>query len=120
MAEHDGKPAIYVDQAEGLKRVMHNTALYVRLLNKFKIDFDTKVGDLVAAASAGDYEKAQVLAHTLKGTAANLSLTELFKQSLEVETQIKNKAPDPESLERIKACFDETLAAIDMVLQQYG
>jgi HPt (histidine-containing phosphotransfer) domain-containing protein len=118
MAEYNGEPALYVDQSEGLKRVMNNAALYVKLLRKFKTDM--KLDDLVSAAGAGNYESAQVLVHTLKGTAANLSLTELFRQSLEVETQIKNKALRPDALERIQACFDETLAAIDRVIKHYG
>ena len=117
MAEHNGKPTLYMDQAEGLRRVMNNVKLYIKLLNKFRVDM--KVDDLVAAASAGDYENARILVHTLKGTSANLSLTELFKQSIEVETQIKNKALNPEALERIKVCFDETLDAIDRFIKQY-
>ncbi|MDR2485826.1 MAG: Hpt domain-containing protein [Treponema sp.] len=108
---------IYVDQKEGLKRVMNNTKLYVKLLNKFKTDI--KLDGLITAAEAGDYEKAQILTHTLKGTAGNLSLAELFKQSLDLENQIKTKALQPGSLQHIKACFDNTLAAIDTVIKQY-
>jgi HPt (histidine-containing phosphotransfer) domain-containing protein len=118
MAENKEGALIYVNQEEGLKRIMNNAKLYVRLLNKFKVDIN--VGDLITTVEAGDYEKAQVLAHTVKGTAANLSLTELFKQSFDLETQIKNKEVKPGSLQAIKVCFDQTIAAIDAVIKQYG
>lgn len=118
MAEHTEGAVIYVNQEEGLKRVMNNAKLYVRLLNKFKTDIN--VEELIAAAEAGDYKKAQGLAHTVKGTAANLSFIELFKQSLDLETQIKGKAVQPGALQGIKACFDQTIAAIDAVIKQYG
>ena len=121
MAENIGEinGVVYVDQTEGLNRLMRNTKLYVKLLNKFKVDFASKLDTLFNALEAGNNEEARVLAHTLKGTAANLSLTELYKQSLELESQINNKAVNPESLKSIKTCFDTTFTAIDMVVIQY-
>ncbi|MDR2536177.1 MAG: Hpt domain-containing protein [Treponema sp.] len=110
---------VYVDQAEGLKRVMQNIKLYVKLLNKFKVDFNSKPDELIAAVEDNNYVQAQGIAHTLKGTAANLSLTELYKQSLDVETQIKSGAVNPESLQHIKTCFDNTVTSIDTVIKQY-
>ncbi|MDR2068387.1 MAG: Hpt domain-containing protein [Spirochaetaceae bacterium] len=109
---------VYVNMEEGLKRVVNNNKLYVKLLNKFKVD--TNSAELLTTVQAGEYEKAQVMAHTIKGIAANLSLTELFKQSLELETQIKNRAVSPGIQESFKACFNETLTAIDKVIEQYG
>jgi HPt (histidine-containing phosphotransfer) domain-containing protein len=107
---------VYINEEEGKKRVMNNGKLYAKLLTKFKTD--TNLSDLVAFASAQDWEKAQTAAHTIKGIAGNLSLTELFNQSLDVETQIKAKSLKPESLESIKACFTETLSAIEKVIAQ--
>ena len=108
---------VYINEEEGKKRVMNNGKLYARLLTKFKTD--TNLNDLVAFVEAQDWEKAQGAAHTIKGIAANLSLTELFNQSLDVETQIKGKSIKPESLESLKICFTETLAAVDKVIAQY-
>jgi HPt (histidine-containing phosphotransfer) domain-containing protein len=75
---------------------------------------------LTASAEAQDWEKAQAAAHTIKGIAANLSLTELFNQSLDIETQIKEKSLKPGSLEKTQLCFTETLAAVDKVIAQYA
>jgi len=105
---------IYINEEEGKKRVMNNGKLYARLLTKFKTD--TNLNDLVAFAGAQDWEKAQGAAHTIKGIAANLSLTELFNQSLDVETQLKGKSLKPESLELLKNCFTDTLIHVEEVI----
>ena len=107
---------LYINEEEGKKRVLNNGKLYAKLLTKFKAD--SNLNDLVAFAGAQDWEKAQAAAHTIKGIAANLSLTELFNQSLDVETQIKGKSLKPESLESLKVCFSETLVAIEKVIAQ--
>jgi HPt (histidine-containing phosphotransfer) domain-containing protein len=104
---------IYLDFSDGVKRVMNNAKLYVKLLGKFRDD--TKIDDLEAAVAAGDFEKAQGAAHTIKGVAGNLALTELFKQSLELETQIKAKTVDPNQMEVVKTVFETTLLEIDKV-----
>jgi len=109
---------VYVNEEEGKKRVMNNGKLYAKLLTKFKTD--TNLVDLITSAGAQDWEKAQAAAHTIKGIAANLSLTELFNQSLDVETQFKGKSLKPESLESLKTCFTETVAAVDNVIVKYA
>ena len=109
---------VLVNVAEGLKRVMNNGKLYTRLLVKFKDDPNLK--ELEAALEAEDMEKAKTSVHTLKGLAANLSLTELFKQSLELETQIKAGSVDSDQLTILKDVFAQTLAEIDKVVAQYG
>jgi HPt (histidine-containing phosphotransfer) domain-containing protein len=110
--------AVYVDFAEGVKRVMNNAKLYVKLLTKFKTD--TKLDDLEAALAAGEMEKAQAAAHTVKGVAANLSLTALFTQVLELETQIKAKSPKPEQVKTVKTVFAATLQEVDKVIAANG
>ncbi|MDR0473818.1 MAG: Hpt domain-containing protein [Treponema sp.] len=108
---------IYINEEEGLKRLMNNSKLYAKLLAKFKADVN--LDNLIAFANNQDWEKAQAAAHTIKGTAGNLSLTELFNQSLNVETQIKGKSLDPKSLENLKKCFSETLICIEEVIAKY-
>ena len=109
---------VYINEEEGKKRVMNNGKLYAKLLTKFKTD--TNLDDLVSFAGAQDWEKAQSAAHTIKGIAANLSLTELFNQSLDVETQIKGKSLRPGSLENLKICFAETLVQVEKVIANYA
>jgi HPt (histidine-containing phosphotransfer) domain-containing protein len=109
---------VYIDFADGAKRVMNNTKLYVKLLTKFKND--TRLDDLEAAIAAKDMEKARSAAHTLKGLSANLSLMELNKQSLALETQIKGGAADPAQLNAVKSSFARTLQEIDKVISENG
>ena len=109
---------VYVDFDGGIKRVMNNAKLYVKLLTKFKND--TKLDDLETAIAEGDLEKAKAAAHTLKGVAANLSLAELFKQCLELETQVKAGTVDPNQMETVKAVFTATLQEVDKVVAEHG
>ena len=107
---------VYINKEDGLKRVMGNEKLYIKLLTKFKTD--TKLNDLLNFADEQDWENAQSAAHTIKGIAANLSLVELFNQSLEVETQLKNKSLKNETIENLKTCFAATLVAVEKVITQ--
>ncbi|MDR2110791.1 MAG: Hpt domain-containing protein [Spirochaetaceae bacterium] len=109
---------VYIDTEDGLKRLVGNTKLYVKLLNKFKVEADLE--GILSALRGGDYEDAQVKAHTLKGIAANLSLKELFLQTQKLEAQIKNKSVDPEMPGTIRACYGETVQYVDKVTARYG
>jgi len=108
---------VYINEEEGRKRVMNNGKLYAKLLTKFKDE--TNLNEFKGFVEAEDWEKAQGAAHTIKGIAANLSLTELFNQSLDVETQIKGKSLNPESFEKLQACFSETLIEVEKVIAHY-
>jgi HPt (histidine-containing phosphotransfer) domain-containing protein len=108
---------VYVDEAGGIKRLMNNTELYAKLLAKFKNE--NNLDDLNNCLAAGDLEKARVAAHTIKGTTGNLSLTALYQQSLELETQIKNKSVNQEAADSFNRIFALTMAEIDKVLAKY-
>jgi HPt (histidine-containing phosphotransfer) domain-containing protein len=111
---------VYINVEEALKRVMNNGKLLARLLTKFKTDNVNLLEETCGFVAAGDYEKAKVSIHTLKGIAANLAFTELYKQTVELEAQIKNGSANPDTQERVKKCFAETLVHIDEVIAQYG
>jgi HPt (histidine-containing phosphotransfer) domain-containing protein len=107
---------VYINFADGVRRVMNNTKLYIKLLGKFKND--TRLDDLETAIAEGDMEKARNSAHTIKGLAANLSLMELYKQSLALETQIKAGAPESAQLNTVKTAFAKTLQEIEKVITE--
>jgi HPt (histidine-containing phosphotransfer) domain-containing protein len=109
---------VLVNTEEGLKRIMNNTKLYVKLLVKFKEDVN--FSGLEAALASGENSKAQVCAHTLKGTAANLSLTELHKQTLEIETQIKSGSINPQQINVVKDIYNQTIKEVDKVISSYA
>jgi len=105
---------IYINAEEGKRRVMNNEKLYAKLLTKFKAD--TNIVDFFAFADAQDWDKAQASIHAVKGLAANLSLTELFNQSIKVEAQVKEGSLTPDNVENLKACFAETLIHVEKVI----
>ncbi|MDR1211316.1 MAG: Hpt domain-containing protein [Spirochaetaceae bacterium] len=108
----------YIDLEEGLKRVMNNKKLYVKLLGKFKDE--TRLDELLADIAGGSMESARIKAHTLKGVSANLSLKRLFLKVQELEAQIKEGRADPAMVETVKTVFSRTLEDIEKVIAQYG
>jgi len=109
---------VYVNFADGLKRMMNNPKLYVKLLTKFRDG--TKLDALEDAFAKGDKEKLLGEAHTLKGIAANLSLAELSAKCFELEAKAKEGVLDPERVETLKTVFDATLQEIDRVIAENG
>jgi HPt (histidine-containing phosphotransfer) domain-containing protein len=109
---------IYINVEEGLKRVISNSRLYVKLLGKFKDDLS--FNEIKEAIKDGDMAKAQSATHTLKGLTANLSLTELYKQCMELESQIKAGSLQEGQLNIVADVYDKTLLEIDRVIAQYA
>jgi HPt (histidine-containing phosphotransfer) domain-containing protein len=109
---------VYVDQEDGKKRVMNNGKLYAKLLTKFRDE--TKIEPIFAALDAGNYEEAQSLTHTLKGVSANLSIKELNLKVVELESQIKAKSVNPDTIEEVKTVFAATLPEIEKVILENG
>ncbi|MCL2600394.1 MAG: Hpt domain-containing protein [Treponema sp.] len=110
--------AVYVNCAEGIKRMMNNPKLYMRLLAKFKLD--TKLDALEAAFGSGDVDKIHIEVHTLKGLAGNLSLQELSRQCIELEDEVKAGKQDQSRMDAVKAAFAATMREIDKVIAENG
>jgi HPt (histidine-containing phosphotransfer) domain-containing protein len=108
----------YVDVKEGTKRVMNNTKLFAKLLGKFKED--KSITELEAALNNGDLEKAHASAHTLKGIAANLSLPKLHKKCVEIESEIKAGAVNPDHIATVKDIHSQTVTEVDKVIAEYA
>ncbi|MCL2759072.1 MAG: Hpt domain-containing protein [Treponema sp.] len=109
---------VYVNIEDGTKRVMNNIKLYIKLLIKFKDD--PNMCGIEAALAEGDMEKAQIAAHTVKGLTANLSLTELYKQCLELESQIKARSLNPDQLGIVKGVYSKTIEEIEKVVASHA
>lgn len=109
---------IYVDVEEGLKRVLNNKQLYIKLLKKFKDT--TNLNELADAIHTNDLTSAKEKVHTMKGLSANLSLTKLFLKTQELENKIKEGIADKASMKSLQDTFDETLIYIDKVIEEDG
>jgi len=109
---------VYIDVEDGSKRVMNNTKLYAKLLTKFKDDATLK--EIHSTLEAGDMAAAQIATHTFKGLTANLSLTELYKQCVELEDQIKSGSFKSEQLSLVDETYARTITEIDKVVEKYA
>lgn len=95
--------------AEGVGRVVNNRALYGKLLVRFAetmADSPEKIHTLLAE---GAREDAHRLAHTVKGSAANLSANALAESARLVEAAIAEKQPVDSELEAMRAVLKQTL-----------
>jgi HPt (histidine-containing phosphotransfer) domain-containing protein len=116
-APQRSSPAI-LDTHDGLERVMGNRVLYARMLKRFHTEyltFPTTLQDLLAN---GETERAQRLAHTLKGAAGMIGALALHVQAGVLEIAIagasESHTEEFAKLEReLGAAFDALLAALD-------
>ena len=105
--------ALGVDIDDGMKRLMNNEGLYKRMLGLFvktlksqyvPVDFD-----------AADFTEAIEKAHSIKGTAGNLSITPLYEAYNEILTLLRTGKPEEARpiLERIIPVQNEIMACIE-------
>ncbi len=66
-----------VNVADGLKRVAGNRRLYRDLLGQFAAKEGNAAAQISNALEAGDFKLAERIAHTVKGVAGNIGITEV-------------------------------------------
>lgn len=81
-----------VDVSTALKRFMGDEALYRRFLEKFLND--PNYSNLFLNLEQKNYEQAFRCAHTVKGVAANLGLTSMYKAVAEMTELLRDKTAD--------------------------
>ena len=82
-----------LDIQGGLDRVGGNTGLYFQLLDRFRADYSEISTEIRNAWDADDPALAQRLAHTVKGVAGNVGLTDLHQAAAALEATLKSDAP---------------------------
>ena len=105
----------YVNAEEGVGRLKGNKVIYKTLLKSYQkntyweqLKNDIESGDLVAAERT---------AHTIKGMAGNLSLTELFNIATVLDEQLKGGVDYRENYEKLGVATEKTLEYIDIVIE---
>lgn len=78
------------DLNEFLERVQNDRALLLELLDIFIDDFQQKRKTIDQAVISKDYEQLKRLAHSVKGSAANISAKSLRTVFTQFETMAKN------------------------------
>jgi HPt (histidine-containing phosphotransfer) domain-containing protein len=108
-----------VDSTDGLKRVAGNKRLYVELLAQFaekQGDSSIQIGD---ALKTGDRKLAERIAHTLKGVAGNIGITEIQSAAARVEKAIREEDPGvSRSLEQLGSLLASQVRAIHEALPE--
>jgi len=79
----------HMDVADGVKRVMNNMTLYMKLLGKFK---GREMADTILnAIKLMNFDDIATATHALRGTAANLSFPNVYRITSEIEEIAKSK-----------------------------
>lgn len=81
-----------LDAQSALKRLGGNTALYHKLLDRFRGTYTPDAAALAAALETGDLASAEREAHTLKGLAGSLGADALQSAAAELEHTCKSGA----------------------------
>jgi len=74
-----------IDVASALPRVAGNKKLYVKLLRHVAAESPSTKEKLAAAIAEGNADQVRELAHSLKGSSANLSITEVVAAAEKLE-----------------------------------
>ncbi|MEG2173201.1 MAG: Hpt domain-containing protein [Desulfovibrionaceae bacterium] len=99
-----------LDIDEGVSRVVNNRNLYGKLLLRFAETMGDAPDKIAALMAQNSCEEAVRLAHTVKGSAANLSAHALAEAAREVEVALRQSEPMEERLQNMRGVLDTTLA----------
>ena len=79
-----------VDVADGLERLQGNKRVYIKLLKSFIQHHQHARQDIDQAMEAEDYNKVAAIAHTIKGAAANLSITAVAASASQLQEKARS------------------------------
>ena len=97
----------HMDIVDGVKRVMNNKSLYMKLLGKFK---GREMADVVLnAIKAMNFDDIAAATHALRGTAANLSFPNVYKITSELEEAAKSN----QDCSHFSTVLDEAVNALE-------
>jgi PAS domain S-box-containing protein len=106
-----------INLADGLKRVAGNRRLYRDLLGQFAARHGDAAAEISTALKGGDLKLAERIAHTVKGAAGNIGITEVqsLAQKLE-ETLGDGEGKTSELLAEFTSLMDAQVHAIERAL----
>jgi len=121
-ADRGGLPKIPgIETEKSLGRMMGNEDLYIKLLRLFAREQCTSARKIRSALDINDYRTAELLAHTLKGSAATIGAVEVQHGSEELENAIRGKETAgrlTEAVQRLESLLTDTIARIDKGLAE--
>jgi len=110
-----------LDARQGLKVLNGHLAAYLRLLRRYTVEHDGDMVRLRERMAQGDRDEARRLAHTLKGSSANLGVSGVRKLAANLEAALK-EGRDAADIERLAGTLEGELrrliAAIRLALPE--
>lgn len=108
------------DEQALLKRSLGKEKLMRSLIAMFLKSTPNQVEELGKACAGSDTEQVRMLAHTIKGGAANLSALRVQQSALELEEQAKQGATGdyPKTFLQLKTHFDEAIATLEKYINE--
>ena len=97
-----------IDIVDGLRRVAGNRRLYRSLLEQFVVKHADAEVEVAQALKSGDRQRAERLAHTLKGVAGNIGIGHVQSAAAKVEKAIREN----------DTSADEAIAELRSVLRR--
>ncbi len=97
---------------DGVARVVNNRGLYAKLLGRFADSLADAPDKIAEAVAAGNLEDAQMQAHTVKGTAANLGAEVLAEAGKVLETALKDGHGIEPAIEELRKVLVETITVM--------
>ena len=109
-----------IDIRSALRRAMGNQKLLLELYDGFRDQYAAATEEIRQALAREDIASARRLAHTVKGVAANLSMTEVFPaaRDLEMAIQAGDQARAALELDRLAETTQAAMAAIAQLAVQ--
>jgi signal transduction histidine kinase/DNA-binding response OmpR family regulator/HPt (histidine-containing phosphotransfer) domain-containing protein len=107
-----------LDQTAGLRRVLGKPSRYIAMLRGFVDSQAGAVTEIRGALEARDTEKAERLAHTLKGLAGNIASPDLQSAARELDEALRAGTPEkfPALLDKVERILANQIAAISDAL----
>jgi two-component system, sensor histidine kinase and response regulator len=105
-----------VNVSEGLNRVAGNRRLYRDLLSQFAAKQANTAAQIAAALESGDSKIAERIAHTVKGVAGNLGITEVYVSAQELEKAIRESLNSSSILDHFAVVLSAQAKAIQNAL----
>jgi two-component system sensor histidine kinase/response regulator len=99
-----------INTNQGLKNMGGNGRLYKKILQDFAQDSKNATADIYNEIRVGDYKKAFIAVHTVKGVAGSIAAVSLYEVASDLEDALKKKLYD--KVELLYGLFAEALTIV--------
>ncbi len=106
-----------LDVADGMRRTAGNEAVYREVLSTFVEDAAVIIGKIRHSSASGSCHEVQVMLHTLKGIAANISAKEFSVLLGQYEVVLsRGDKLSPDDLKQLSDSADQVLDSVNRLL----